>query len=653
MDSKEIALARLRRFNAQIASSYPDTSHEAFALTEAMPSQLDTAGAFGLESIVMRRNRPVLKVQEHAPVLEFADEAEAILWKPRLEAAAGLEDAISAVGRINLRGGSLDWVGTGWLVAENIIVTNRHVAAHFAQHRGAGFTFLPGVGAEVDFLKEFDSDATEAFDLVRPLFIADGASPDMAFFEVSQTAGGLARPIGLAQAPDVSDGVAVIGYPAYDSRIPDIALMEEIYGSEYNRKRLAPGAVTELRAQLLLHNATTLGGNSGSAVVDLRSGEALGLHFSGAFMRTNFAVRSDVVATALADIGTRRVTPVSLPSGASSVTVPLTITVSLGGDGAVAAAVPAPPPAPAPAASSDLDDDLIDAEIEGPEKYRDRQGYMTDFIGTGSCAVPLPKVTCRARDVLEFDLEGQTEHVLAYEHFSVVMNRPRRMCFFSAVNIDGRQLRKAKRVGWKWDGRIPKEQQIMSAPYGRAPKFSRGHMTRRNDPGWGDADTATQGNRDSMHVTNATPQMQSFNAPIWLELEDYALDNAKRDGMKISVFTGPFFRGDDPMYYGIAVPVGFWKVIAFVHDDTGKLSATGYRMDQRLSLPPLPQEEFVFGDFTSSRLGVAAQVPIHEIEMDAGIDFGPLAALDPLANQESIGGAMNRALTTREQIRFF
>ena len=25
-----------------------------------------------------------------------------------------------------------------------------------------------------------------------------------------------------------------------------------------------------------------------------------------------------------------------------------------------------------------------------------------------------------------------------------------------------------------------------------------------------------------MHVTNTTPQMQAFNAPIWLALEDYA-----------------------------------------------------------------------------------------------------------------------------------
>ena len=84
----------------------------------------------------------------------------------------------------------------------------------------------------------------------------------------------------------------------------------------------------------------------------------------------------------------------------------------------------------------------------------------------------------------------------------------------------------------------------MNECYGNPPKFSRGHMTRREDPGWGDEETAKRGNEDSMHVTNATPQMQAFNAPIWLALEDYALQHAREDDMKISVFTGPYFADE-------------------------------------------------------------------------------------------------------------
>jgi endonuclease G len=63
--------------------------------------------------------------------------------------------------------------------------------------------------------------------------------------------------------------------------------MDDIYGDVYDKKRLAPGAITEVDEKRLLHNCTTLGGNSGSAVVDLATGDALGLHFSGSFLRTN------------------------------------------------------------------------------------------------------------------------------------------------------------------------------------------------------------------------------------------------------------------------------------------------------------------------------------------------------------------------------
>jgi endonuclease G, mitochondrial len=117
---------------------------------------------------------------------------------------------------------------------------------------------------------------------------------------------------------------------------------------------------------------------------------------------------------------------------------------------------------------------------------------------------------------------------------------------------------------------------------------------------------AKPGNEDTMHVTNVAPQMQAFNAPIWLALEDYALQHAREDEMKISVFTGPYFTDRDPDMYGVLIPLTYWKVIAFIHDDTGKLCATGYEMGQEQSLQP---EEFVFGAFTSPQLGTATQVP--------------------------------------------
>jgi endonuclease G len=62
-------------------------------------------------------------------------------------------------------------------------------------------------------------------------------------------------------------------------------------------KRLAPGKLTVVRDDLLQHDCTTLGGNSGSVVISLATGDAVGLHFGGNFHETNFAVPAPVVAS--------------------------------------------------------------------------------------------------------------------------------------------------------------------------------------------------------------------------------------------------------------------------------------------------------------------------------------------------------------------
>jgi endonuclease G len=143
-----------------------------------------------------------------------------------------------------------------------------------------------------------------------------------------------------------------------------------------------------------------------------------------------------------------------------------------------------------------------------------------------------------------------------------------------------------------------------------------------------------------MHVTNTVPQMQPFNAGIWLALESYALENARDDRMRISVFTGPFLLADDPVREGVRIPRSFWKVIAFIHDQTRKLCATGYTMSQESYLK---DEEFVFGKHQT------AQTRIADIERRAGLSFGALAALDPLKKATR---TLSAPLTDPSQIRF-
>lgn len=682
MSDLERKLARLRALNADIHGKDPRLAEESLDRTprgggglESMSRSGSTEAQIGLESISLRRTRPVLAIRQNDAKLVFLDPADSAIWKERLEKAKPfLDDAIRAVGRIELKGAGLDWVGTGWLVHENILVTNRHVAQEFAAHQGQGYSFKLGgagrIAAGIDFLQEIDNPETLLFDIVRPLHIEDVPGADVAFFEVEPTSGNtkLAKPIALADRPMETQNAATIGYPAYDSRIPEPDLMEQIFGKTYNKKRLAPGAVTRVEELQLLHNCTTLGGNSGSAVIDLDSGAAIGLHFSGSFLTTNYAVRSDIVKRLRDDVRSGRRTtrvevktparPVVAAVGGTSLrptrqdqrsatfTIPLTVTVSLGD---ISMSAPGVLRRPSPLAAA------VGGDVAGEEgvaaDYSDREGYNPAFLGDGNAfAVDLPAIKDSA-DVLDFTVDGKTETELRYEHYSVVMSRSRRMCFFSAVNIDGGQSKKSRRVAWKWDPRIPKAQQIMNECYGNPPKFSRGHMTRREDPGWGDAETARRGNEDSMHVTNTTPQMQAFNAPIWLALEDYALDHTKEDAMKVSVFTGPYFHDQDPEMYGVVIPRSFWKVIAFIHDDTGELCATGYEMNQEQSFQPV--EEFVFGQFTSPQLNMATQVSIRSIEAKSGLSFGKLASVDPLAGtQEGLGDAAGLPLISLEQIRF-
>jgi endonuclease G len=107
----------------------------------------------------------------------------------------------------------------------------------------------------------------------------------------------------MAQADvDASVGkwVAVIGYPAQSS-FNDLADQQRIFDGIYNVKRVAPGTVMSVSPDgLLNHDATTLGGNSGSVVMDLETGQAVALHFGGFEGDRNMSVQAPVVADRLA-----------------------------------------------------------------------------------------------------------------------------------------------------------------------------------------------------------------------------------------------------------------------------------------------------------------------------------------------------------------
>lgn len=267
--------------------------------------------------------------------------------------------------------------------------------------------------------------------------------------------------------------------------------------------------------------------------------------------------------------------------------------------------------------------------------YENSSGYDPAFLGA-EFEVPFPAIGGdMGEDILTLS-DGGT--VLNYTHFSIVMSKTRKLPIFTAVNIDGGQLKDLKRTKdvWYFDPRIEKSDQYGPELY-ESNDLDRGHLVRRLDPVWGD--DANDANEDTFHFTNCSPQHKNLNQKTWLNLEDYVGKNAKKFGLKVSVFTGPVFRSDDRVYRGqYRIPAEFWKLVVMVKDD-GNLSATAYIQTQKNLIDNL---EFAYGAYKTY------QVPVATIEELTGLDFGNLCSSDPLAHIESIAGrVIERAADVR------
>ena len=305
------------------------------------------------ETIVRPSARPVLVIRNNRVTTEFLG-PDSETWAARITSArAVLDVVIPAIGRVEVKNNAdYTWVGTGWLVAADIIVTNRHVAREFGRGTPTGFVFRTGINgtpqsAHLDFLEEFDHSASLEFAIESILWIATPTEPDVAFLRVKRPAGrrGLAAPIPLAEAPRPDDFVVTIGYPARDPRVPDQRLVQRIFGDVYEKKRLAPGQIKDVGPDELQHDCSTLGGNSGSPVINLQTGEAVGLHFSGLFLESNFAVPAPKVRELLGKVQRGELRPAAIdvrppsvaltaPAAAAAAKVS-DISISIASDGTV------------------------------------------------------------------------------------------------------------------------------------------------------------------------------------------------------------------------------------------------------------------------------------------------------------------------------
>ena len=266
------------------------------------------------------------------------------------------------------------------------------------------------------------------------------------------------------------------------------------------------------------------------------------------------------------------------------------------------------------------------------ERWDGVEGYDPDFLNH-RFKLPLPPHGQGVREV-----DGRPD--LPYKHFSIVMHADRKLAMLAACNTDGNSLRRLRRSGeWRVDPRIPPNAQVDNRAYSNND-YDRGHLVRRLAPMWGSEADARMAMADTFHYTVCAPQHARLNQGIWLNLEDYLLNWAEEHGARMSIFTGPIFRADDPSYRGIVrVPADYWKVA--VAGIANSLRAVAYLHTQKNLIPTVNE---AFGDYRTHR------VPVHIIGDLTGLDFGAFEAFDVAGEFESLSAP--REIKGREDIGF-
>jgi len=604
-------------------------------LTRKRDADLDEQETFALEAIILPGKRPV--------VLVHGNRYDALVapWTA-LNAAAirkRLAPLFASIGRIELPNSPLPYGGTGFVVGPNLMMTNRHVAGLFSQGLGSRIRYQAG-SAAIDFRREEGMPAPQPATLLKVIGV-ELIHPywDMALLRVDGLNGHSPLRLSVAAPQDLENqNIVVIGYPARDDR-NDLQVQDEVFKRIYQVKRLQPGILRhraainsfENRVNALTHDSSTLGGNSGSAVINVDNGEVVGLHFAGVYLKSNYAVPAYELArdprvvktgvnfdgpvpptadfdAAWSSADGEAAGPRPQPPGTASMSVaapfPIRVDITVGGQSGAARGSES-----GAVATEGMKTPFVAGNLKS------RTGYQADFLGlSGGAGVPLPKLTKRGKDAVATQSNGKEE--LKYHKFSIVMHQTRRLALFTAANVDwqpkvrlikGRKPSRRQLTGledgdieqWVTDDRLDAQSQLPDYFYTKdGGAFDKGHLVRRDDVVWGSTfEDMRKANGDTYHTTNCSPQVASFNRAVkgednWGDLE--VLVQAETKAEKAILFSGPVLDDDDQVFTGkdgeggtiqLKIPRKFWKII--VVKEQSKVGAYGFMLKQDLSGVPL------------------------------------------------------------------
>ena len=273
----------------------------------------------------------------------------------------------------------------------------------------------------------------------------------------------------------------------------------------------------------------------------------------------------------------------------------------------------------------------LDASSDQPQElngevYRtfpNRQGYDPNFLGA---SIPLPTLDDSIKNEAAPLLNDPSKIELKYTHFSVVQDKDRRQPLLTAVNLDGTQTKDLARKGtWSLDARIDRQYQLGNEAYANND-IDKGHQVRRRDPQWGpEADKA---GGDTFVYTNVGLQHADLNQRTWLDLEDHVLHNAVNHNQKVTVFTGPVLRSDDPKFDNAGaiknptqMPLEFWKME--VWNEPGKGIEGEAFVESQKSYWDKPKTKEPYDHLNEGQLQ-ACRVPIAQLEQMTHIHFGAI-----------------------------
>jgi endonuclease G len=406
--------------------------------------------------------------------------------------------AAHGVARVAFRDGRP--LGTGFMISDRLFITNNHVIG------GAGDT--PGLAIEFDYERDVGGSVRtpSRFAIDTNAFFFTEERDDLDFTVIA-----------IGPKLDGPKSLADFGWCALSGASDKHALGEVANIIQHPDGRFKEAVLREnrlvSRLDTVLHYvADTEPGSSGSPVFN-NEWQVIALHHWGSPWRqkvdeqgrpiqtsVNEGIRISAIVQYLRgkrdifgavqralleqafslgeSISGLAPTPAAAPglttqphvdaSGNVRWTIPVELSVRLPGYGPAPAAAPAAVPAPvAPAAPG------VAEKIKPSDDFSDRGGYKAAFIE--GFAVPLPALSAGQKRDAARNREaeaGDDPFELKYHHFSVAVNRKRKLAFFTACNIDGSQAKAIDLSRYAQPG--ADRTHVPARPYGPAHRSSLG-----------------------------------------------------------------------------------------------------------------------------------------------------------------------------------